>query len=220
VNGLADLRPGDICFTKIGGFVPGVVPVGLGMLLLGERVRLGPISVDHVGIVTEAAPFPQMVQAMPEGAEEIRMTQDKHWNAWTAYARLPEDWPGQADDAAAIARLMVDEGVDYSFASYVVLAAHLRGLDTPRLNARIARTGDRVKLPRWSNGPPLDATQRQRGGFLPVEAICSQLVDAAWTLAGKEVMRGVRPQVVTPGGLALQLWNREGVEWYGASVLG
>lgn len=246
INGLEDLRPGDLCFTKIGGFVPGVVPVGLGMLMLGERVRIGRLRFDHVLIVAEAArplpgppapedgptftgrdgqlyTCPRGVQAMPDGAEEIALTPERHWGPQVAYCRLPEDWPGQAADAAAIARLMVAAGVDYSFGSYAMLAAWKWGLKTPRLEARInRRLPEPVKLPRWSSGPQV-ATRGGayvRGGRLPAEAICSVLVDQAWTLAGKRVMRGVKPQVVTPGALGVQLFARAGVLWGGAGILG
>lgn len=223
INSLDDLRPGDLLFTNIGRFVPGVLPVAAGMLLLGERVRIGRVRFDHVAIVVEAAHHdgeayrpPSAVQAMPEGAEEITLTPDRHWNAQTVYARLPEDWPGQFADAAAIARLMVAEGVDYSFASYVALGAQRFQVRTPRLDARIAALRpEAVSLPHWSNGMP----GAPRGGRLPVEAICSQLVDRALTLAGKRVMIGVKPLVVTPGGLALQLWRRPGVVWAGRGIL-
>ena len=227
INGLGDLRPGDICFTRIGGFVPGIVPVGLGQLMLGERVRIGRLRFDHVGIVVQAAmdglvslgghafgaPMtpPRMVQAMPDGAEEIDLRQDTHWNPWTVYARLPEDYPGQGADAAAAARKMVEVGVDYSFASYAMLAAHRYGIKTPRLEARIARRRRTTRI------------QFRRGLVareLPVEAICSVLVDQAWTLADHKVMHGVSPQVVTPGGLGMQLWHNPAVEWGGEALLG
>lgn len=234
INGLADLRPGDLCFMKIGGFVPGVVPVGLGQLMLNERVRIGRLSFDHVLIVTEAAGQdywtdadgeehltpPLGVQAMPDGAEEIELTAERHWTDETVYCRLVEDWPGQALDAANIARAMVAAGVDYSFASYLMLALWRFGLKTPRLEKWInRRRSGMLELPRWSSGPPL-GTPAHRGGQLPAEAICSVLADQAWTLAGKRVMVGVPRQVVTPGALAVQLWQRRGVVWGGAGILG
>lgn len=236
INGLDDLRPGDLLFTNIGGFVPGVLPVAAGMLLLGKRVRIGRVKFDHVAIVVEAgrprspgvpgfpdgkpSRLPRAVQAMPEGAEEIALTPERHWGPQTVYARLPEDWPGQFADAAAIARLMVAEGVDYSFASYVALAAQRFDVPTPHLDARIsARRPTPITLPHWSNGPAA-GSGHARGGHLPVEAICSQLADQALTLAGKTVMHGVKPLVVTPGDLALQLWRRPGVVWGGEGILG
>lgn len=164
------------------------------------------------GVITA----PRLVQAMPHGAEEIEMRYDTHWTPRHAYVRLPEDWPGQAEDAAAIARLMVREGVAYSFASYAALAAWRWGWKTPRLEAWIGRRRrGAVKLERWSNG----LEGHPRGGRLPCEAICSVLTEQCLTLAGKKVMIGVPHQVVTPGALAGQIWDRPGVVRGGFGLL-
>lgn len=248
IESLADLRPGDIMFAPIGGLVPGVFPVGVGQLALGEVFRVGRLSVRHVGIVVEASqrlppgssqnlrtrewhagpilpeamPFgdefqayptgvitaPKLVQAMPGGAEEIELRHDSHWTPRHAYLRLPEDYPGQADHAASIARLMVEVGTPYSFASYASLTLWRWGV---RIN----------RLEHWINRrrPPMtyEAWQRSRRGLkpirLPVEAICSVLVDQAWTLAGKDVMPNTAEQAVTPGALANQLWRTPGAIW-------
>lgn len=216
INSLDDLQPGDIMFGPIGGIVG--AGVGLGQLLLGESFRAGRTSIRHVGIVVEAsvppygrsvAPYPpRLVQAMPGGAEEVEMNEG-HWTDRHAYVRLMPDYPGQADDAAAIARLMVKEGVAYSPASYAALALWRFGVKTPRLEAWIGRRRPAVD---WH--PP---SQRGQVGInriqLPVEAICSVLADQAWTLAGKRVMVGVKAQVVTPGAMANQLWRRPGAIW-------
>jgi hypothetical protein len=176
-----------------------------------EAERSGYV-VYRSGVITA----PRLVQAMPGGAEEIEMRASTHWTPRHAYARLPEDWPGQAVDAAAIARLMVSEGVAYSFASYAALALWRWGVKTPRLEKWIGRRGKAVKLDVWSNG----MEGRPRGGRLPLEAICSVLADQAWTLAGKQnVVEGTRPQIVTPGMLAGQLWRRPGVVWGGPGLL-
>lgn len=221
-------------FGPIGGAAG--IGVGLGQLVLGEGFSVGPLSVRHVGIVVEGGavpPFdlprgpratwgedgrrykiPRLVQAMPGGAEEIEMTADTHWTDRHAYARLPEDYPGQAADAAAIARLMVEAGVAYSWASYAALAAWKFGLSTPRLEAWIGRRRNPEEI--MLNGHP-DAGVTVRGGSmisLPVEAICSVLADQSWTLAGKKIMTGVPHQCVTPGALARQLlFHAEGVAW-------
>lgn len=208
---LRDLRPGDIMFGPIGGAVG--LGVGLGQLILGEGFHLGSLSIRHVGIVTEAAhPLgrdlsaelsgggwapPLLVQAMPDGAERIPMKPEQHWTDRHAYVRLPEDYPGQAEDAATLARLMVQEGVTYSWTSYLALAAWKFGWRTESLSRWI----DRRK-------------ENPAGVALPREAICSVLVDQAWTLAGKQVMtRETHPQVVTPGALANCLLSTPGVEW-------
>lgn len=231
IESLADLRPGDIMFGPIGGAAG--IGVGLGQLVLGEGFSVGPLSVRHVGIVVEASrldvPYadlepgdqvirtseadvgrrmPRLIQAMPGGAEEIVMTADTHWTERHAYARLPEDYPGQATDAAAIARLMVESGVAYSWASYAALAAWKFGLSTPRLEAWIGRTQPAT----WEI--PSHGTTSRHAVSVPVEAICSVLVDQAWSLADKKVMTGVPHQCVTPGALARQLLFRtEGVSW-------
>jgi hypothetical protein len=219
ITSLEDVRPGDLMFTNIGGLFPGVFPVKAGMLLIGERMRLGPLSIDHVGVVTQAMrkvssvhtvpPIPpRMVQAMPGGAEEVPLHPDKYWKNNVAFCRLPEDYPGQAEDAAAIARLFVKHKVKYSFGSYAMLAAHHWGYHAQWLEDRINRRRDEVVF----------AGIHEFAIQLPVEAICSVLADQSWTLTGKKVMMGTVPQVVTPGGLALQMWRRPGVVWGGAGL--
>jgi len=236
IASLADVRPGDLCFTNIGGLVPGVFPVKLGMLAIGERVRIGRLSVDHVIVVTKAAEWttrpsvtyvegprhdrptlamlpPRGVQAMPEGAEGVDLTADRHWNERTAYVRLPEDYPGQGLDVARIAEEFVAAGVEYSFASYLALAAWRYGRDTPKLERWIDRRQDprRVELP----GRKYAVSVR-----LPVEAICSVLADQAWSMTGKRVVEGTAKQAVTPGALAMSLWRRPGAIWGGPGILG
>jgi len=220
IGSLADLRPGDLMFSTIGGFIPGVFPVKVGMRMLGESMRIGRRSFDHVGIVVSGQgagleyfsgpSAPRLVQAMPGGAEEIEMTPATHWTDTVSYVRLPEDYPGQAADAAAIARLFVSEGVRYSFLSYGALALWKWGFKAERLARWIART----QPPRRAYEHPDFLLE------LPVEAICSVLVDQCWTLAGHEVVTGTRPQIVTPGMLAMQVWNRPGVVRGGDGVLG
>jgi hypothetical protein len=155
---------------------------------------------------------PRMVQAMPRGAEEIALTYTHHWNSKVAYARIPEDYPGQAADAAAIARLMVREKVRYSFASYGALALYHWGFQAPRLTEWIGRRREPATLER------LLAADMDRnvlhGVRLPVEAICSVLADQCWSLAGKRVMEGAAPQAVTPSQLGQRLLTgMDGVEW-------
>jgi cell wall-associated NlpC family hydrolase len=228
IESLADLRPGDIMFAPIGGLVPGLFPVGLGQLALGEVFRVGRLSVRHVGIVVEASQHlpagsvyrgvtyetgvitaPRLVQAMPGGAEEIELRIGSHWTPRHAYLRLPEDYPGQAEDAAAIARLMVKAGTPYSFASYASLALWRWGVRVDRLERWINRHRSMsTGLSYWSRRHD-DLVYPK----LPVEAICSVLVDQAWTLAGKDVMPNTAEQAVTPGALANQLWRTPGAIW-------
>jgi len=229
IRSLADLRPGDIMFGPIGGIVPGLFPVGAGQLLLAETFRAGRMSVRHVGVVVEAADLtlipgpaprmrkgPRLVQAMPRGAEEIELTEAEHWTDRHAYVRIPEDYPGQARDTAAIARLFVSEQVPYSFASYAALIAWRWGLKAERLERWIDRRRPKpIELSSWSNG----LAGHPRGGRLPYEAICSVLADQAWSLAGKRVMEGVPRQVVTPGAMAARLFAMQGIEWGGKGFL-
>lgn len=168
---------------------------------------------DYDTYETGAITAPKLVQAMPGGAEEIEMRQDTHWTPRHAYVRLPEDYRGQAADAAAIACLMVRHGVAYSFASYAALAAWKLGLSTPRLEKWIGRRQDAIH-PIPTHQPILAVRNEPIEVRLPVEAICSVLVDQAWTLAGKKIMHNVPHQCVTPGALATRLLtSTEGASW-------
>lgn len=235
IASLADVRPGDLIFTGITEPLAASILVKIGQLLLGERARLGRRSFDHVIVVTRAAvsvtaprtPFGELltgpdgelltvpwgVQAMPRGAERVELTPAKHWTDRTAVVRLPEDYQGQAADAAAVAVAFVRERVRYSFASYVQLAAWRFGLKTTRLQRRIDRRQPprRIELP--GRGYPISIR-------LPTEAICSVLADQCWTLAGKKVVEGASPQAVTPGKLVLSLWRYPGSVWGGQGIQG
>lgn len=209
---LADVRPGDIGLMRMPGFIPGTFPVRVGTALCKESFRIGPFSADHALICVEAGDYPRTekrpraVQAMPRGAGEIALTPEKHWTGGVVWFRMPEDYPDQADDAAAIARLFVSERVPYSFLSYLALAAWSRGLKAERLEAWIdRRRPESVIGPDWGADNPFGPVA------LPREAICSVLVDQAWSLAGKRVMRGVAHQAVTPGALAIRLNSMPGV---------
>lgn len=218
----ADLREGDLFIGPIGGLAG--VGAALGMLLLGEAFRVGSFSARHMGMVTRAHmpaltmewdnavrhEQPALIsQAMPGGSETVPFDPAKHWTEKCAWVRLPEDYPGQAKDAAAIARLMVAEKVGYSFLSYPSLGLYRLGVRQEGLLKYINRRR------------PVSQAIRREGPWpgqlftaeLPVEAICSVFVDQAWTLAGKKVMEGVRPQAVTPGALAGELWSFPGASW-------
>jgi len=145
---------------------------------------------------------PRLVQAMPHGAEEIEMCYSCHWTPKHAYARLVEDYPGQALDAAAIARLMVEHKVAYSFGSYPALAAWHWGIATPRLEKWIGRRQSEAVL--YPSHSPWDGGAK-KGVILPIEAICSVLADQSWSLTGKKIMTNVPHQCVTPSTLATRL---------------
>lgn len=206
VNSLADLRPGDIGFGPIRGGA-GLL-VSAGQLMLGEGFRVGRLDVRHVFVVTAnyGTSF-QIVEAEPGGAQSNIIGADR-WTSDYAYVRLPEDYPGQADDAAAIARAMI--GTPYSFGSYAALAAWRLGWKTPRLEKWIDRRKPPIHMP--MSGPvPENLPGRWVG--LPCEAICSVLADQAWSLTGKKIMEGVAHQCVTPGALAARLLEMDGAQW-------
>lgn len=204
---MADLRPGDIGFGPLCG--------GWGELAMwGEVIvdggfRVGDLNVGHAYEVTEVQagglglpggptpsdPVVHVVEAMPNGAREVTIGQER-WTDQYAYVRMPEDYPGQAADAAAFARAMI--GTPYSPASYLALAAWRFGMKTPKLEAWIGRTREGVMPP-----------------GLPCEAICSVLVDQSWALTGKQVMpKGTPHQCVTPSGLGAALLAMPGAAWF------
>ena len=203
----ADLRPGDLMIGPIGGAVG--VGTRVGHLWLGKRFRVGKVSADHMAIVTgvdivDGMTEIRMVEAMPSGARVWMGLASERWTTGHAYVRIPEDYPGQAADAAAVAMLMAEVEVPYSFASYLALAAWRRGLKVEALGEWIKR--ERIYLRR--DGGLLPSTVQ-----LPAEAICSVLADQAWTRVGKQVMTGVAPMAVVPGELAEQLLSMPGATW-------
>jgi hypothetical protein len=213
ITRLEDVRPGDLYLGPIGGWVG--VGVSAGELLVDGGFRVGKLDVRHIGVVVDdwdalALSPPRLAQAMPGGAEIVDMTYDRHWSPKCAYARLPEDYPGQAEDAAAIARLMVESNVAYSPASYPALAAWHWGIATPRLEKWIGRrqAPQEVSGLAWSMSDP-------RMVSLPVEAICSVFADQAWSLTGKKIFDDGRPhQCVTPSQLGQRLlFGLEDVIW-------
>ena len=210
MSSITDLTPGCIGFGPISGGA-GLL-VSAGQLLLGEGFRVGKLDIRHVFVVTATNDgndiwpvSPRAVEAEPGGAVE-REIRDR-WTSQYAYVRIPEDYPGQAQDAAAIARAMI--GTPYSFASYAALAAWRMGWKTPRLERWIGR--------RKEAGPTIKREGPWPGQLftpcLPCEAICSVLADQAWSLTGKKIMEGVAHQCVTPGALAATLLEMPGAEW-------
>lgn len=211
MTSISDLRPGDIGFGPVGGWFQ--APDVIGQFILGEGFAVGDVQVGHVFVVTkdwtnnDPGPIaPRAVEAMPRGAIEVPIPE--RWTSEFAYVRLPEDYPGQAADAAAIARAMI--GTPYSFASYAALAAWRFGWKTPKLEAWIDRRRKSVLVDGHSPEGVPGLMQRE----LPAEAICSVLADQAWALTGKQVMPAGTPhQCVTPGALAKALLEKPGVEW-------
>lgn len=209
MTSLADLRPGDIGFGPLNVRAAKLL-VDAGQLLLGEGFTIGKLRIEHVFVVTLAGQGlkARAVEAMPSGAREVPI-----YDRWTdeyAYVRIPEDYPGQSQDAAAIARAMI--GTPYSFASYAALAAWRFGVKTPRLEKWI----DRRKAPTTIHGTAaaVNTVSGDMTVALPAEAICSVLADQAWSLTGKKIMHGVAHQCVTPGALARTLLEMPGAQWF------
>lgn len=178
---LAEVQPGTIIFGPIGGFVPGVFPVGAGQLLLKAATK-ETWKIRHVLVCTQAAESgcgPTAVQAMPDGAEEIELTA-QHWTAAYVYV-LPKYASGQGAAVAKAAHWL--EGTPYSFLDYAALTAHAFG-------------GNRGYVPL----PERTALERyiSNTGHM----ICSQLADECLRRAGVQVFRDGRlPQDVMPAAL-------------------
>lgn len=204
IESLDDLQAGDVMICGQ-STAPAKATVYLGQLLLGQQFRIGRFVAGHAAIVV---PGGKLVEAMPGGAR-IRDIRESDWNEGHAFFRLPEDYPRQALDAAAVAVAMV--GIKYSIASYAYLAAYIDGFQPEWLEHRIdrRRVHSRITMP----------SGRLSTDDLPIEAICSVLVDQAWTLTGYELIKGTAPQVVVPGYLTQALWNRPGVIRGGVGIL-
>jgi hypothetical protein len=197
IGSLGDLRPGDIMLCSQAD-APARLLVNIGQLLLHDQFRIGDFTAGHAGVIV---PGGKLVEAMPSGAR-LRDLRETDWSPSHAYLRLPEDYLGQHLDAAKVAAAMI--GTPYSFTSYAYLGAYLAGFQPEWLARRIDRRKGLV--PGW-----LEGIQPATTIGLPVEAICSVLAEQSWTLTGYKVIEGTRPQVVTPGMLARQLWTRPGV---------
>lgn len=197
IQSLDDVRPGDIMVSGM-STAPTKVLVYGGQLLLHEYFRVGKFIAGHAGVVSAPG---RLVEAMPSGARE-RGLRESDWSPKHVYFRLPEQYPGQALDAAAAARTMI--GTPYSFASYAYLGLYLGGYRPEWLAHRIDRR-------RYHDNQFVLPSGIYAAVEPPVEAICSVLAEQAWTMTGMKVIRGTRPQVVTPGMLAKQLWRRPGV---------
>lgn len=184
MNTLQSLRPGDFMFGPIGGFIPGVMPVGIGQLALASRKERLTWKewwkVRHVAVVVCAAgagypssgQAPRIVQAMPSGAEEIPIGLE-HWTDDFIYIR-PYWSNGVTGEAVAMyARSYI--GTPYSFADYAAIEAHHLHLPVPHLDRYIRDSG---------------------------HMICSQLADQAAADAGYHIFDDGRfPGDVTPAAL-------------------
>lgn len=182
--GPESLLPGDILFGPISGGV-GVL-VGLGQLMLGDVSRKD-WRVRHVGVIVQvSAGAVRLVQAMPSGAEEIDLGQER-WTEDYVYVRPRYDSHGfdrvrMGDAVAMAARDYVN--TPYSFLDYAALAGLHFGIKNGLVRRRVTRSK---------------------------HMICSQLADQAMTDAGHHVFEDGRlPQDVTPGELYTAMMRQPG----------
>lgn len=191
VSGLEQLRPGDIGFTNIGGAAGALIWAGQKIVDATSREES---RFKHVFVVVEGGtvgvmpggPAPRIVQAMPSGAEEIRIGVE-HWRADTVYIR-PHYQVGHLDyteisaDVADAARTYV--GTPYSFLDYVAIAGLHVGIKNGLIRRRV--TGSK-------------------------HMICSQLGDQSMSDAGWHIFDDGRlPQDVTPAALYRQMMRMPG----------
>jgi hypothetical protein len=173
---LAEVQPGTIIFGPIGGFIPGVFPVGAGELLLKAATK-ETWKIRHVLVAIGDG---TAVQAMPHGAERITLDA-KHWTSEYIYV-LPKYVQDQAGRVAEAALSLI--GTPYSFLDYGALALH--AIDPVW---RIA--------PHATDSQPL-ARYIQSTGHM----ICSQLADECMKRADFHVFADGRlPQDVMPSAL-------------------
>ena len=194
-----DLEVGDLGFTSIrgrvgAGVLAGQTSIDLAALLRGRRVENAG-WITHAFIVTDATRdgAAQIVEAMPSGARAVRMERggvgqhEPRVGPGFAYVRL-RPWagpPGWRGVAAGAAEQMI--GTRYGFAQYAALAAlTATGGDAASARGPLARYVNR----------------RHPVTGLPLQVICSQLVDEALRIAGVHLFEDGRPpQYVTPGAL-------------------
>jgi cell wall-associated NlpC family hydrolase len=169
-----DVQPGDIMFAKH------VSPTWADLLIKGGQIFLGqPAYPHHVAVVVKGGRNGRIVQAMPNGAEEVSL-EERYWTK--DYEFIRPNYPdrvgmsvGQA--VATFARRYV--GTPYSFADYAAIA----GLRLGIRNGLVRRYVTTSK-----------------------HMICSQLADQAMADAGFHVFTDGRlPQDVTPGALRARL---------------
>jgi hypothetical protein len=201
------LRPGDIMAGPIGGFVPGVVPVGVGQILMAPwKDRLSWRTwwrVRHLATVVQAARLPilptdgfasgfpdgrpatppMVGQAMPHGYEVVELGAHR-WTSDYTFIR-PRYTPGQATEVAVRALEMSYRKIPYGFLDYAAIPAHRLHLPIPDLDGYITAVDD--------------------AGY-PLRVQCAQAVDAQLTMAGFHPYDDGRlPGDVYPSGLYLRL---------------
>jgi len=186
MSSLRDLRAGDIMFgpiTGVTGAFVGAAQLALATVEPGLIWRQGPgewFRKRHCGVVSRGA-LPQqnpfLVQAMPGGAEEIEMTEERHWTPEYTYIRPQYQAPAVDHAVAIAARDFV--GTPYDFLTYAAIPPYRAGVHAKALERIIAGTDTMM---------------------------CSRLVDASLAAAGYHLFDDGRlPGNVTPSELFRQL---------------
>lgn len=170
-------------FGPIGGLVPGVFPVGVGQLLLKAATR-ETWHIRHCGVISgEFDGMPLLVQAMPGGAEQVKL-EGKHYTSDYVYIR-PGYSTMQGRAVAGYARQYI--GTPYSFLDYAALTAKAAGLETPKLRAFI----------------------RDSGHMICSQLVDQAMADAGW----HNFDDGRLPQDVLPAELYRRLMGLDGHFW-------
>lgn len=200
----ADLLPGDLMFGPIHGAAGNLI-VGPGQIALAPwknqltwrtwwKIRhvavvvagstpdsVFPLGGSAMGFASGGGP--RIVQAMPSRAEEVELGSD-HWTPEYVYIR-PRYAPGQAARVAVEAQDMARARIPYNWLDYLAIAQHRMHLPSPLLDRYVGAMD---------------------GHGYPARAICSQLADAALTMAGFHPFDdGRKPGDVTPADLYLRL---------------
>ncbi|MFI7608911.1 hypothetical protein ACIBTV_27875 [Micromonospora sp. NPDC049366] len=192
IDSVDDLEVGDLGFASIkgrvgAGVLAGQTAIDAAALLRGRQVENAG-WITHAFMVVAVGPgWADVVEAMPSGARLVRLTGTDRVGPGYAYVRLyfdagPVGWQRPAAYAAVE---MI--GTRYGFAQYAALASlTLTGGNAADAGGWLARYVNR----------------RHESTGLPVQVICSQLVDEALRIAGVHLFTDGRPpQYVTPGAL-------------------
>lgn len=192
-----ELKSGDILFGPIGGFVPGLMPVGIGQaaLFLSRRwwkmVRSPRrwFRIRHVAMISvwEQISPPYLTQAMPGGCETIRFDPARHLTDRHIFIR--PDYAVREITGAEVARKARHyRDTPYNFLTYLKLAA-------------VA-----LRMPATETWLKSHMSTRR-------DMMCSQLVDQALADAGFHVFDDGRlPQDVVPAELFAVLMDLPG--WF------
>jgi hypothetical protein len=128
-------RPGDIGLTQIADW--GGRVIRLGQWLNGEGIADYQHAFVYIGQARSLNPDADMiVEAMPQGARQIRNWHDPARTRWLV---CPDEYR-----SAVVASALGFIGVGYSFADYAALAAHRLHIPAPHLERYIRDSGHMI----------------------------------------------------------------------------